>query len=163
MGLRGPAPKPTAVRKWEGNLGKRPYNSFEPRPRVIVPQCPKHLDAEAKQLWRKLTPILQRMRVLTEADGVALGNLCDSYSTMIQARRRLRETGMLLKTPSGYVQQNPLLNIANAAMETVNKLLREFGLTPSSRSRIYAEPPEEEVDEIELLLCARTPGDTWRA
>ncbi len=157
MGQRGPAPKPTAVRKWEGNLGKRPFNTFEPRPRVVVPSCPKHLDAEGKLVWRKLTPILQRMRVLTEADGLALGNLCDSYSTMIQAQRKLRETGMLLKTPSGYVQQNPLISIANSAMEIVNKLAREFGLTPSSRSRLYAEPTEDEIDPIELLLCARLP------
>jgi P27 family predicted phage terminase small subunit len=94
------------------------------------------------------------MRVLTEADGIALGNLCDSYSTMIQAQRKLRETGMLLKTPSGYVQQNPLISIANSAMETVNKLAREFGLTPAARTRIYPEPPEEEMDEIERLLCS---------
>ncbi len=153
MGLRGPAPKPTAVRLYEGNLGKRPLNSLEPRPRVVEPVCPSHLDAEGRRVWRRLVPVLQRMRVLTEADGIALGNLCDSYSTMVQAQKKLRESGMLLKTPSTYVQQNPLISIVSSSMETVNKLAREFGLTPAARTRINAEPPEEEMDEIEKLRC----------
>ena len=104
MGLRGPAPKPTAIRIAKGNLGKRPLNILEPRPREITPACPKHLDAEGRLAWRRLVPVLERMRVLTEADGIVLANLCDSYSTMVQAQRKLRETGMLLRTPSGYVQ-----------------------------------------------------------
>jgi P27 family predicted phage terminase small subunit len=153
MGLRGPAPKPTAVRLYEENLGKRPLNPLEPRPRVIEPPCPSHLDVEGRRMWRKLVPILQRMRVLTEADGIALGNLCDSYSTMVQAQKKLRETGMLLKTPSGYVQQNPLISIVSSSMETVNKLAKEFGFTPAARTRICAEPLEQEMDEIERLLC----------
>ncbi len=153
MGLRGPAPKPTALRIAEGNLGKRPLNILEPRPRQITPACPKHLDGEGRLAWRTLVPVLERMRVLTEADGIVLANLCDSYSTMVQAQRKLRETGMLLRTPSGYVQQNPLISIVSSSMETVNKLAREFGLTPASRSRIHSEPPEDDMDPIERLLC----------
>lgn len=153
MGLREPAPKPTALRIAEGNLGKRPLNILEPRPRQIIPACPKHLDAEGRLAWRRLVPVLERMRVLTEADGIVLANLCDSYSTMVQAQKKLRETGMLLRTPSGYVQQNPLISIVSSSMESVNKLAREFGLTPASRSRIYSEPPEDDMDPIERLLC----------
>ncbi|MEP7365431.1 MAG: hypothetical protein ABI972_19425 [Acidobacteriota bacterium] len=51
MGLRGPAPKPAAVRLYEGNLGKRPLNPLEPRPRVVEPSCPSHLDADARRVW----------------------------------------------------------------------------------------------------------------
>jgi P27 family predicted phage terminase small subunit len=138
---------------YEAKLEKRPLNPLEPRPRLIEPPYPSQLDAEGHRMWRKLVPILLRMRVLTVADGIALGNLCDSCSTMVQAQSKLRETGLLLKTSSGYVQQHPLISIVSSSMETVNKPAKEFGLTPAALTRICAEPPEQEMDEIERLLC----------
>lgn len=95
-----------------------------------------------------------RMRVLTEADGYALANLCQAYSTMIRAQRRLNESGLLLKTPSGYVQQSPLVSIINTCVDTITKLSREFGLTPASRSRLRTTEPVNEMDEIERMMCA---------
>jgi Phage terminase, small subunit len=43
---------------------------------------------------------------------------------------------MLLKLPSGYVQQNPWLTIANKQLESMHKYLSEFGLSSVSRSRV---------------------------
>ena len=84
--------------------------------------------------------MLLRMRVLTEADGISLAKLCQAYSTMIRAQQKLNQSGLLVKTPSGYVQQNPLVSIVNNCVETITKLSREFGLTPSSRTRIHTIP-----------------------
>ena len=152
MGMRGPSPKPSAIRVLEGNRSRRPLNDAEPRPNPVPPKCPKHLDAEAKREWKRIVPILSRMRVLTEADGHSLANLCQAYSTMVRAQTKLNESGLLLKTPSGYVQQSPLLGIVNSCVETITKLSREFGLTPASRSRIQTVEPEQEMTEIERAL-----------
>ena len=76
------------------------------------------------------------MRVLTEADGITLGNLCQQYSLLQQAQLKLQKTGLLFKTKSGYIQQSPLVGIVAGCVEQVNKLCREFGLTPASRTRI---------------------------
>jgi len=91
VGYRGPTPKPTAIELAQGSPGKRSINHAEPRPRAIVPKCPAHLDERAKKEWRRLVPILTQMRVLTEADGIALGNLCQTYSTMVRAQEKLNE------------------------------------------------------------------------
>ena len=82
MGLRGPPPQPTSLRVLYGNPGKRPINGREPQPRTKRPQCPDYLDDAARQEWRRLVPILSRMRVLTEADGIALGSLCQQYAML---------------------------------------------------------------------------------
>jgi len=55
------------------------------------------------------------MRVLTEADGIALACLCQSYSTLVKAQQKLNEAGILCKAPSENVMQGPLL----AAVESV--------------------------------------------
>jgi P27 family predicted phage terminase small subunit len=155
MGARGPAPKPTAIKKLMGNPGKRKLNDAEPQPIPGVPTCPDHLDETAKREWNRLIPILQGMRVLTEADYIALGNLCQAYSIMIAAQRQMNKTGILYKTQSGYIQQSPLLNIISAQSTIVHKLLTEFGLTPASRTRIAvtAPKPDEEQDELAALAA----------
>jgi P27 family predicted phage terminase small subunit len=143
-----------------GNPGKRPLNQWEPQPLPVSPTCPAHLDADAKKEWRRLVKILMRMRVLTEADGMALASLCQTWSTMTKAQQKLNETGMLLKTPSGYVQQSPLISIVNSCTETVTRLSREFGLTPASRTRIHAGPksgaPSKTMQLLELPDCRRS-------
>lgn len=62
------------------------------------------------------------MNVLTEVDGMALACLCQAWSTLRKAQTKLNETGMLLKTPSGYVQQSPLVGIVGSCIDTVTKL-----------------------------------------
>ena len=126
-------------------------NGHEPKPRQIVPRCPDHLDERAKKEWRRLAPILQGMRVLTEADYMALANLCQTYSTLVKAQEKLNELGILYKTPSGYVMQSPLLAVVNNCVDTVTKLSREFGLTPAARSRIVVQP-EDGYDALEAAL-----------
>jgi P27 family predicted phage terminase small subunit len=158
MGLRGPAPKPTAIKKAEGNPGKRKLNTQEPQPVPGAPECPDHLDAVAKKEWSRLSEILLAMKVLTEADYIALGNLCQAYSTLIDAQKHLNKGGILFKTPNGYVQQNPLLGIIRAQMNIVNGLVREFGLTPSSRTRIAVEEQDtSDADFWALLSQPRLP------
>jgi len=149
LGLRGPAPKPTALVLLEGNRGKRPLNRREPKPREKAPPCPEHLDDRARQEWRRLVPILRRMRVLTEADQILLGNLCQAYSTLVKSQLKLTETGHLLKSPNGYPLLNPLVGIVNQSTETVIKIAREFGLSPASRTRLQAATRESAaIDDV---------------
>lgn len=61
-------------------------------------------------------------------------------------------SGLLMKTPAGYVQQSPLLGIINSQVEIINRISREFGLTPSSRTRIEALA-ESTDDDFEEALC----------
>jgi P27 family predicted phage terminase small subunit len=157
MGLRGPAPKPTALKKLAGNPGKRPLNDREPQARLAIPKCPAHLDAIAKKEWKRISKLLLGMKVLTEADYIALGNLCQAYSTQIQAQNKLSQTGLLFKTRSGYVQQSPLFTIVATQQSIVNKLLAEFGLTPSSRSRLQIQPAAEEKVQNKFAALGARP------
>ncbi len=108
MGLRGPAPKPIALRIIEGNLGQRPLNLHEPRLAVCEPDVPAHLSRDAKKEWRRLVSILLAMRVLTAADGAQLSNLCIALTTLSKAQQQLDKSGLSIKTPQGFVQANPL-------------------------------------------------------
>jgi len=60
--------------------------------------------------------------VLTEADYIALANLCQAYSTLMNAQKQMNNSG-ILKTRSGYIQQNPLLGIIHTQTKVVPKIL----------------------------------------
>lgn len=49
MATRGRKPTPTAIKELEGNPGKRPLNTKEPKPVKKAPSCPKWLEPEAKR------------------------------------------------------------------------------------------------------------------
>jgi hypothetical protein len=46
--MRGRRPKPTPVKVLTGNPGKRPLNKNEPRPDVLIPECPPELGPVAR-------------------------------------------------------------------------------------------------------------------
>ena len=158
MGLRGPAPKPSGIRMLEGNPAKRALPADEPKPLAGEPDMPRYLDSEARREWKRLVPILLAMRVLTEADGLALASLCQAYSILVRAHKDMRKatkgggSGLLMKIPSGYIQPSPLIQIINAQVEIIMRITREFGLTPSSRIRLSAQP-EQTMDALEAKLC----------
>lgn len=162
MGRRGPVPLPSAVAELRGNPGKRPLNRREPKARAVAPKCPEHVrqDAVAYKEWRRLVPILLRMRVLSEADGLILANLCLVHSHLMLNLEKMRQfnqqsksglAGMIVQTKSGYVALNQIYGNVQSCMEQQLKLCRELGLRPSSRSRIQTPPAEETATGSGLL------------
>jgi len=156
MGRRGPPPKPTALRVLQGNPGKRPINSREPKPRSGTPRCPSWLDAEAKRCWQRLVPELEAMGVLTGIDGDALANYCDTWSRWKRAVLFLQNNGDVytIKDETGkvkYVQQLPQVAIARNLLSALNRYQQEFGLTPASRSRLVIEDRGPTLGVAEFL------------
>jgi P27 family predicted phage terminase small subunit len=150
--MRGRRPKPSALRRLQGNPGKRPLNEAEPRPRVENPECPKFLIGLARQYWKKIAPLLVGTGVLTTLDATALTVLCQAFANWLDAERKLRRYGPIIKAPSGYPVLSPYFSLARSAFQQVMKVAVEFGMTPSSRSRLRVEKPQTEEDPLEAFL-----------
>jgi P27 family predicted phage terminase small subunit len=152
--MRGPKPKPTALRRLQGNPGKRAYNHDEPLAPRDMPTCPRHLSSDAKTEWKRIAAALHQMGVLTVVDRAALAAYCQAWGRWVEAERKLKETPLLLKTSSGHVQQSPYLSIANRQLELMGRFMAELGLTPASRSRVAALLPagSDPVEKVEVVL-----------
>ena len=133
---RGPKPKPTALRRLDGNPGKRGYNRHEPLVPDGRPECPSHLGMAARAEWDRLAEVLFDMGVVTLVDRAVLAAYCQCYGRWVEAEEKLIASPLLLKTPSGYVQQSPWLSVSNKQLELMGRYMVELGLTPASRSRI---------------------------
>lgn len=143
--------KPTALKVLEGNPGKRPINQKEPKPKPVAPKCPAHLNPCARKEWRRIAVDLEPLGLLTQIDRAALAAYCVAYSRWVEAEDMIRKHGMLVKSPNGYPMQSPYLAIANKAVEQMKGFLTEFGMTPSSRSRLSINDKGQE-DEFDRLL-----------
>ncbi|AOR22722.1 MULTISPECIES: phage terminase small subunit P27 family [Clostridium] len=152
MAQRGRKPKPTAIKIIEGNPGKRPLNKNEPKPEKKAPRCPSWLEDDAKKEWRRMAKQMEHLGTLTEIDMAAFAGYCQAYARWKEAEEFVTKHGAIVKTPSGYWQQVPQVSIAQTYLKIMNKFCEQFGLTPSSRSRIITDSNENEDDKMELLL-----------
>ena len=154
MATRGRKPKPTAMKELEGNPGKHPLNTSEPKPTKKAPACPKWLEPEAKKEWRRLAKQMEAIGILTEVDMAAFAAYCQSYARWKEAQEHIDSEGSTFETDKGYQQQTPWVGIANTNQKLMLQAASEFGLTPSSRSRIVAGngKVKETEDEMEALL-----------
>lgn len=138
--MKGRKPTPTALKVLRGNPGRRPINRNEPTPDAGIPDCPAHLDEEARKEWFRVADELNKVGLITTLDRTALAAYCSDYSQWIAAADRVRKSGMLINSPNGYPMMNPALAIENKAKLRCMKFLSEFGMTPASRSRIHLNP-----------------------
>jgi len=128
-----------------GNPGRRALNDREPKPRQVMPAMPAHVktDDEAKREWRRMGKRLHKLGLVTEIDASALAAYCIAWSRWVRAETGLQKSGLVIKALSGRLVRNPLLLVANEAMSQMLKLMVEFGMTPSSRSKVTTTSAKE--------------------
>jgi P27 family predicted phage terminase small subunit len=144
------------VRIREGMRGHRPLPANEPQPRQTPPKCPSHLNAAQKKEWKRLATLLMRMRVLTESDGDALEQLVVAIVAKREAEQVIASVGLMVPGSTGNEVLNPACKERDAAASQIRWWSTQFGLTPSARTRVAAEPLNEEgtiTDDVERALC----------
>lgn len=146
---RGRKPKPTALKILDGTRADR-VNQGEPRVPTGTPDAPEILDPVARAEWDRIVALLAGSGVLSRVDGAALTLYCQTFSHWVEAEKSLQAKGLLIETPEGALRPSPYMGISQKAVETMHRLLVEFGLTPSSRSRIKstAEPAKDALGEF---------------
>jgi P27 family predicted phage terminase small subunit len=151
----GRKPKPTKLKLLTGNPGKRALNKHEPQPSETMPDCPPHLDEEARAEWNRLAPELNASGVLTVVDRGILATYCQCWSRWVRAEQMVQEHGECLVSPKSLqLYQSPWLGIANRALDELRAIGGELGLSPVARTRISVAP-KTESDPMEELLNSR--------
>ncbi len=133
-------PKPTYLKILDGEKNKDRINPNEIKPKIQIPTCPSHLNAIAKKEWGIISKLLFDLGALSNIDRAALAVYCVLYARWVNAEKVLNRTSDIIKTKDGNLIQNPALAISNKAVTLMYKYLIEFGMTPSSRTRVAVKP-----------------------
>lgn len=154
----GPAPKPKALRLVEGNPSGRPIPN-QPEPDATAPACPRWLPVEAKRMWRRLAPELERLGLLTRIDGEAFAAACIAWANAVEAGKAIKREGVLIvatvydrhgESTGERTIRHPGFQILRDSLHQFRTFAAEFGLTPSSRMRLSS--PDQEEHDLESLL-----------
>jgi len=140
----GPKPMPRNMRLVSG-MRKDRVNEHEPEVQIAIPEPPEDLSDEtpagggrsAVDWFVHLAGKLARMRVMTEFDVEALSKMAEDEVIYRRAMNVILQSDLIIKAPqSGALMQNPWVAVKNKAQERLMKGYAEFGMTPSSRTRV---------------------------
>ena len=159
MARPGPKPKPTELKKLAGNPGRRPLNSQQPQPDLASERCPHGLSKGAKKFWRAYAPQLIRLGVLTAVDVPAFILTAEHYAIAREARAITVTDGLCDKDANDLTRKHPLLQVWRDNATAYRMFASEFGLTPSSRSRLQVSAPEEPSLAEQLFNMTVGDGD----
>ena len=167
-GSRGPLPKPAALKVLSGNPGKRALNLADGvNPRVEIPSAPKHLGVEARKEWKRITPLLEDLGLISGLDRAALALYCQAVGRLSELEMAFNGkvhgyvTGGMsyadavfaasrVITPNGFEQQSVIVNLIAGHRLQVHRHLAHFGLSPAARARVqpsnYVQPTLPGID-----------------
>jgi P27 family predicted phage terminase small subunit len=148
MSTAGVPPLPTKMKLLKGIRPDR-INHNEPQAEPIKLQPPHHVIKEARKEWYRIVPMLDKMGVLGNVNTAALVVYCIAWARYMEVEKLIREGGMVTSSEKGVgIYVSTYIRISNECVRIMYRLLTEFGATPSSRSRIQAEPKREDgIDE----------------
>jgi len=134
---------PTELKVLKGTLEKSRVLKDEMKPESIknIPYPPEWLGEIAKREWYAITKELHKLKILTNLDLSMLAIYCNEIQTYIECQEMMKNKSriQIIKNPDGTIKsqnQNAYQRIANDSVMKAIKIASEFGLTPSSRTRI---------------------------
>jgi len=151
--MASPRPEPTALKVLKGSFIKDPQkrNRREPTPPIGAPKKPRSLSRLAKAEWGRVTKELEILGVLSTVERGAVEQYCRAYAEWREACKRLDTEGRYFDTERGPIE-SPAGKSMRALSLICHKYLVEFGLTPSSRTRLQVTKKLEADDDIQKFF-----------
>ena len=147
-GTQGRRPTPTALKLLRGNPSKTPIHAdpIPPQGEIIVPSW---LTEAAAKIFSAYQPILEGMQVLTVADRSASMFTSATEAEFIELEQDIQENGRSRKIFTAAGEKwaaNPAVAQRSDAGKRLKSLMIEFGMSPSSRTRLETRPKADEED-----------------
>lgn len=158
--MNGRPPKPQALAALSGSRRRKGKGLDLP---LAVPSVPVWLSDDAKQEWAEVTHLLSGMRVICDADSIALAQLADFMAKWKRAAEQVNKIGMVIpiRDASGTVtgfRRNPYVTMHLEYGLMVQRLLAQFGMTPSARARLV-NGEAQATDNIFSRIASVQVGD----
>lgn len=146
MGLRGPAPRPTALKLLSGTVRKDRAAVSEPKPPPVeTAKPPAGLPLAVRNVWKARAPRLIELGLLTLNDLDTFRLYCEAWVEKGELEREIKKVGKTYVL-NGCVMKRPECGMLEACLARLQKLGARFGMAPSDRTRINAPAPKAEKE-----------------
>ena len=166
MGMRGPAPQPTALKLLKGNPGKRPILPDIFTPERESPEPPAHITGRAREHWDYVCEQLNRYGMLARTDMGQLAAMCTAWARYVEAEEMIElaasqapmSKGWLQKKDGGGMTVAPWLRVSRDAIDQYSRLAAKFGLSPVDRMRISQAATQKAIEVSDEAGAAKPAG-----
>lgn len=156
MSIAGRKSAPTVLKLLEGVERKDRINQNEPKPGNPCLEYPDYLIDEAKKVWNKYALPLKKLGVFKQIDEFSFETLCQECGRWVDLQKiisdKVKKDGYVTKNTRQGDKPIPEMAMARECLKNIRALMVEFGMTPSSRSRISVEENPGEVDPMQKIL-----------
>lgn len=135
MGV-GRKPVPSALKLVKGTDQPCRMNKNEPKPKADNIKMPVGMSDSAKKHWGQVVKQLKEAGIMTNLDVTALMIYCETYAQWRDATDKINKHGSVVKGERGFPVRSPYLMVAQKAFDQMKQMLTEFGMTPSSRTKV---------------------------
>lgn len=158
MGRRGPAPLPTAVVKQRGY-----YQPSEHKDDLAdsgkldwvhnnIPSHPEHFSEYASNAWTQILMQANRLKgYISYIDLTLLEQYCECYGELRELTDLCRGSKYYYEDNNGVKRINPIYQEKDKKRKVLVSIGREFGFSPSARSRLLLsmQPEKQKEDKYE--------------
>lgn len=138
----GPKPKSLQLKILSGTKKPKAANSQAPQSPLASLKPPTGLTRREKFHWNLLAGELRDAGLLTRLDAPVFLMLVRNLALIDEATAALRRDGLTQRTKLGNRSTSPWIRIRQNAERSVLRIAGDFGLSPSSRSRLRLEAPD---------------------
>ena len=124
--------------------GIKPALSADSDALTKAPPAPSWLSHHAKAEWKRIMPQLISRAIITRADLAGVEN----YVTCIGIIRQIETERQI----AGGIIDAKLFGVLNRAAQTARQLAAEYGLTPTSRTRISGKADQDDDTDNPLAV-----------
>lgn len=161
--MPGPPPKPAAIKRRDGNPGRRPIVD-EARVGSMVARvedfpAPASLPESAANVWREIVPEVVELGLVRSVDTTALEALARAVARAREAEALLDRDGVVIEGARGNLVAHPAERIARDSWALALRIAGEYGLTAVARLRVGAAVLHQRSLADELLSVLDGPDE----
>lgn len=139
--MPSPKPQPANLKLLHGTRPGRDSGGRKvkvaPDFRRLAPEPPAILgDGEALAEWNRIVPELQRLQLTKPIDASSLAAYCLTWERFCAAQLTVEVDGITARGSHGGIVKHPAVTVLEIASRELRAWASEFGLTPSSESRL---------------------------
>lgn len=150
--MAGRKPLPTNLKVLRNTAQPCRMNENEPKVPACKIEMPDGLSDMEQRHWQLVSRDLEECGILTKIDVHAFKLYCNLYATWENANDNLKKYGSVIKDKRGVPCLSPYFQISMKAMDKMLNFLREFGMTPSSRTKVIVTTDLNPSDEMAMFL-----------
>ena len=157
---KGRKPVHPKIHYLKGNYRRDRHGEIEPMQGLVIAddlEPPTFLGEREQVVWTRIVPQLAALGILADIDVYLIAAYCTQVVSMERANQAIEENeGEYIEHENGTIVKHPAVQVRRQAIETLNKIGSEFGLSPMSRVRVQqAIPPNSQKPKASSLLEPR--------